>query len=514
MGKVLRILQLFGKHKPELGLFFGIYALISAAEAFLQPYLLKRIFDEAVGAKDLRLLLLLASVYLAGGVGLNLLTYSTDLWERSLQNRIVKAVTVELLAAYYRQDYKSVLKQGEGYFVGRVYRDVLEGLAPTVTLLGRLTMNAVRTAVFLGFLFYLSWQGALFLVATTPGVIYVSRIFGKKIEKTTGREREEEGAVLSVLSRCLAAFKFARIVPLRERALNIYARKTTEFLNTVYQNHKLIRGYRMVTDLSMVGADFLATVVGAALVIRGILSFGGFIAFINVFWRELSAVMGFFQPLADLYRLGEIAERIHAFLGTTTPEYFTVGNEVELKDVTFAYNDQPVLRNLDLTLRPGERVLILGPNGSGKTTLANILAGCLAPNKGHVILPARRSGVTIPIDFPPLKVGDLPIAKDLLVAFSLDGLDEELPENLSAGQKQKLAIALALSQDSDLYVFDEPLANVDAASADIVMTKIAELTRGKSVVVIMHGGEKYFYLFDRILKLDGGQIKNHNNSKV
>ncbi len=161
---------------------------------------------------------------------------------------------------------------------------------------------------------------------------------------------------------------------------------------------------------------------------------------------------------------------------------------MELKGVTFAYNAEPVLRSVNLAVRPGERVLILGPNGVGKTTLANIIAGYLAPNRGQVSLPARRSAVTIPIGFPPVRLRDLPVNRDLLEAFSLQGLEDELAESLSAGQKQKLALAMALSQDADLYVFDEPLSNVDVMSAEAVMKVITKLTQGKTVVVIMHGG--------------------------
>jgi len=123
--------------------------------------------------------------------------------------------------------------------------------------------------VFLGMLFYLSWHGALFLIAAMPVVAYVSRVFGKRIEKVTEHEREDEGAVLSVLNRCLAAFKAARIGAMRAKALDTCGRGVEKFLGTVHCNFKLAAGYGTVTSLGMVGADFLAVVVGAAMVIRG-----------------------------------------------------------------------------------------------------------------------------------------------------------------------------------------------------------------------------------------------------
>ena len=509
MVKVAKFARLLRSHKAEILLLLAASALIYGGEAFLHPYLIKLIFDQAVGRGEIWQLLLLASLYLGMGIAVNVLSCGVDLWERSLQNRVIKTVTTDLLAAYYRKDYKTVLANGEGYFIGRVYRDAFEGIAPVIPLIRGMVNNLVMVLVFLGMMLYLSWQGTLFLIAAMPIVAYMSRVFGKKIERVSRHEREDEGVALSVLNQCLQAFKLVRIGLLQEKVLMIYRRAMEKFLGTAFRNYKLATVYRTVTSATMVWADFLSMVVGAAMVIRGALSFGGYLAFVNVFWRALSTVTGLFRPLAELHRSGEIADRIQSFLDETAPEYFVRGNSVSLRNVTFSYNDVPVLKKINLIARPGERLLIVGPNGAGKTTLANILAGYLAPDEGEVVLPAKRSCVTIPIEFPPIKVQDLPIEKRLLRAFSLEGFEEELADNLSAGQKQKLAIALALSQDAELFVFDEPLNNIDLESMDVVMDYIIERTRGKILIVIMHGGEKYYKLFDRMLTLENGSIKEH-----
>lgn len=505
MGKLAKIVYLFREHKAEGVMLLGASALIAATEAFLHPWLIKMVFDEAVSAGDMGRLFQLVAYYLALGIVLNILVYLIGLWERSLQNRILSTLTTDLLAAYYRTDYRTVHAKGEGYFVARVYRDTFEWIS-VIPSIRRMLSSVVVTVVFLGMLFYLSWQGALALIAVTPILAYVSRVFGRKIEVVTGSEREEEGAALEVLNRCLAAFKIARVGTLSEQALGVYGRGVEKFLKTVYRNFRLVFGYRMVTSLSMVGADSLSVVIGAVMVVRGTLSFGGYIAFVNVFWRAVHTVMDVFHPLAELYRAAEIADRMESLLQTSAAPSFTLGDSVILRDVAFAYNGVPVLRQADLALRQGERVLILGPNGAGKTTLANILAGHLAPDAGQVTLPAKRSATTIPIEFPPLKVKDLPVPKELLRAFSLDGLEDEASNNLSAGQKQKLAIALTLSQDAELYVFDEPLSNVDVASMDTIMARIVDKTKGQTVVAIMHGGEQYHHLFDRVFTLDGGTV--------
>ena len=75
-------------------------------------------------------------------------------------------------------------------------------------------------------------------------------------------------------------------------------------------------------------------------------------------------------------------------------------------------------------------------------------------------------------------------------------------DELSAGQQQKLALSLALSHDADLYIIDEPPANLDPESRDTAINLILDKTNGKPFVLVMHGSEEYHTLFDRVIKID------------
>jgi ATP-binding cassette subfamily B protein len=145
----------------------------------------------------------------------------------------------------------------------------------------------------------------------------------------------------------------------------------------------------------------------------------------------------------------------------------------------------------------------VGRNGSGKTTLANILSGHLAPSRGEVVLPERISSVTLPVIFPPLTLRELVPNSELLAKLGLgDVPPDALADELSAGQQQKVALVLALSRSADLYVVDEPLASLDNESRQAAIELILELTAGKGVILIMHGCQEYYQLFDRVVELD------------
>ena len=119
----------------------------------------------------------------------------------------------------------------------------------------------------------------------------------------------------------------------------------------------------------------------------------------------------------------------------------------------------------------------------------------------------------LPIHFPPIPLGELPIDFDLLKRLDpVSGITSEMQlDQLSAGQQQKVALALALTTDADLYIFDEPLANLDMSSRAIAMQEIWRKTDGQMLVMIMHDVEDYLSLFDRVIRLGqtSGDVSEH-----
>jgi ATP-binding cassette subfamily B protein len=310
---------------------------------------------------------------------------------------------------------------------------------------------------------------------------------GKKIKALTTQEREQEGGVLALLSKALGAFRMIKVFNLRSRTVGVVNLQLEQYLSTTYKRYKVARVFQALNDSTMVIADFLSMFVGALFVLKGTLTFGGYLAFINTFWRAVTTLMQLFNRLADFHAFGVIAKRIAATLSFSMPMYYRKGRALSLENVKFSYDTTPILEDFSLRLSPGEKVVIVGPNGSGKTTLAYILSGYLAPIEGDVVLPERISSVTLPILFPPLKVKDLVGDLQLLSAFRLH---------------EQTLLALALSEEADLYVIDEPLANLDKESRNTAIDLILERTKGKTLILVMHGADEYLKHFDRVINVD------------
>jgi len=214
---------------------------------------------------------------------------------------------------------------------------------------------------------------------------------------------------------------------------------------------------------------------------------------------------------------------------------------IEFKQVGFKYpnDEREILRNVSLSIKPGEHVAILGRNGSGKTTIEKLIAGLYDPSEGTVLIdgidinqldPAelrRNIGYVsqdVNLFFGSLReniVMSAPHASDdvLLEAVRLSGLSEfvnqhpaglEMPvgehgQLLSGGQRQSVTIARALLNDPSVLLFDEPTGSMDHSSEEEFKRNIKDFAEGKTLLVITHR-TSLLELVDRIIVVDAGKI--------
>jgi ATP-binding cassette, subfamily C, bacterial CydD len=214
---------------------------------------------------------------------------------------------------------------------------------------------------------------------------------------------------------------------------------------------------------------------------------------------------------------------------------------IRLEGVSYRYPARPgdVLAGIDLELRPGETVAVVGPSGSGKTTLSGLVLGLLAPTAGRVVVggvdlatgdPARwrrriawvpqrpmlfrgtvadniRLGVPDADDGRVHEAARLANA-DAFVRALPDGYETRIGDGgrpLSAGQRQRIALARAFLRDASLVVLDEPTANLEPESAEAVAAAVELLAGGRTVLLLAHRPE-LVERADRIVRLQAGRV--------
>ena len=207
---------------------------------------------------------------------------------------------------------------------------------------------------------------------------------------------------------------------------------------------------------------------------------------------------------------------------------------IEVTDLTVAYQDKPVLWDIDLDVPPGVLLSIVGPNGAGKTTLIKAILGLVRPAAGNVLIydkpyEAQRRIVgyvpqrgTVDWDFPtnvldvvmmgrygalgwikrPRKQ-ERELAMNALEKVGMEGYATRQISQLSGGQQQRVFLARALVQDSTVYLMDEPFQGVDATTERAIVDLLQELrANGKTVVVVHHDLQTVTDYFDWVMLLN------------
>ena len=211
--------------------------------------------------------------------------------------------------------------------------------------------------------------------------------------------------------------------------------------------------------------------------------------------------------------------------------------KLSVKNLCKSYDGRSVLQNLSFDLQEGEFLSVLGPSGCGKTTLVRILMGLDAADSGSILkgqqeishLPSAQRGMGIVFQnyalFPNMTVlenvryaltlrKDTKPKADAIARQTLEqvGLMDQLnkrPHELSGGQQQRVAIARTLALNPDILLLDEPISALDAANREIMKAELKQLQKKFHVTVlfITHDQEEAFFLSDRIMVMNGGNIE-------
>jgi ATP-binding cassette subfamily B multidrug efflux pump len=391
------------------------------------------------------------------------------------------------------------------------------------------------------------WRLTLLAILPAPLVSFAVIFFGRKIHDRFERIQEMFSDISSRVQENLSGVRMIRAYVQEAAELNRFNRLNEGY---IAQNIQLVRISGLFEPLleMLIGVTFLIVLwAGGYRVLSGKLSLGGFVMF-NTYMGMLvwpMIAMGWVVNLmqrgsASFERICQIMNERPTIAEPVSPQPLTrVRGEIEFRGVSVAYPAGRALRGVDLRIRAGATVAIVGATGCGKSTLVSLIPRLLDPTTGSVLLDGADLRTLSPqalrrhIGFVPQEtfLFSSTIAENIAFgveqatpdqirrAAELAGLAADIDSfpagyetmvgergiTLSGGQKQRTAIARALLRDPRILILDDALSSVDTLTEELILKGLAGVMRGRTVILISHRVSTVRQA-DRIVVLEKGAI--------
>ena len=540
------------------------FMLASSGLNILPPWLFKSVVDDVLISKNLFALNLICVSVILIFVLKAMTLYGREYLMNDVGQRVVMDIRIVLYDHMQRMSLRTLHASRVGELMSRITGDVatLQNLVTNTFV--ELVFNAVTFVGMFLFILFINWRLTLLIIVVLPVVAWLLVFAGRRLRRAGHRVQERLADLTAVAAEAFSAIRVVRAFATEEQELERFRRGNVENFEALLRAVRIQASLSGVIEVFLICALAIVFWFGGRSVIGGALSPGELIAFIGYIAFMVQPIRTVMSRMGSLQTGLAATERIFAMLNTPTEstdrartDPGRLRGEVVFEDVRFSYTEgQEILKGISLSVRPGERVAIVGPTGSGKSTLVDLIPRFYDPTSGRVLidgyeadtlllprlrrqigivpqesvlmkgsiafniaygLPARNPGrpsdpQSSPLDDPELMSAIRRAAHIADIDAFIEGLPEgyatevgERGVTLSGGQRQRIAIARAVVRDPRILILDEATSSLDLAVERQVQEAMNRAMAGRTSFVIAHRLSTV-RTADRILVLEGGRI--------
>jgi len=480
----------------------------------------------------------------------NLFTYLSFRVLSPMRNYVMTKLRADLYAKILDLPIGFFTDQRKGDIISRMSNDANEIEWSVLSTLEGLITQPLTIIIYLGGLIFISAKLSLFLLVLLPLMGFIIGRVSRSLKKQSTESQEQVGVLMSILDETLTGLRIIK-------AFNAEKLIGGKFLSTNTTLNFIRNKMNFRRDLASPMSEFLGVIVlsiilwfGGSMVLSSHasgLDAGGFITYILLFTQIINPAKSLSTAFYSAQRGSAAIERIEEILKVPLtvndkPDAKTLqtfGNRIEFRNVTFAYDDKVILKNINLTIEKGKTVALVGSSGAGKSTLADLVPRFHDVTGGELLidginikdytLSSVRAQMGIVTQEPILfndtiaaniALGQFDIAHEKIVdaakvANAYDfiiqkegGFESNIGDRgskLSGGERQRLTIARAVLKNPPILILDEATSSLDTESERLVQDAINKMMQNRTSIVIAHRLSTVRHA-DEIIVLQKGEI--------
>jgi len=537
--------------KPYQWRFNGVvvFAVSLSLFAALRPYLLKQTVDNYIKTEDAEGLLFYITLM---GIVLLLEVFSQFYfvyWANWLGQDIVKDIRTKLFRHIlsFRMKYFDMVPVGQ--LVTRSVSDI-EAIARIFSQgLFMIISDLMKMVVVLGFMFYMNWKLSWIVIAAMPVLVFITRIFQRKMQVAFEEVRNQIANINTFVQERVTGMKIVQLFNREEIELEkfkeINDKHKKAWIKTILYNSIFFPIADIISSLTL---GFIV-LYGGIKILNGdhFTTFGdlfSYTMFIGMLFNPLRQIADKFnemqQGMIAANRVFEIIDTHDNIQDTGTIKASVFLGNIEFKEVRFSYiKDEEVIKGIDLKVKAGETVAIVGSTGAGKSTIINLLnrfyeikSGTICIDNENIenyTLSSLRKQIAVVLQdvflfsdtiFNNITLNNPEISREDVIAAAQEiGVHDfimSLPNNydfdvkergvmLSSGQRQLIAFLRAYVSNPSILILDEATSSIDTYSEELIQRATETITRGRTSIVIAHRLATIVNA-DKIVVMDKGLI--------
>jgi len=539
------LVRYFIRYRRSLLLVVLILLFVTIIHMFL-PYLNKYLIDNVLQYKDVKLLFVVVVSYFLLSSFSQLFSSIQEYFLYKINSLVVFKMRRDLVAVINRIPMTSFFQSSESYLYNRLINDTGFIQESFMDSLIRIIAQLLMILIGLFFIFALSVPMSILVIALISINVFVSHYLSRILATLQLQQVEDYTNYCESINEAVRATFTSKLCNLYNYLQRNMIRGFRRYYNSLLRLMKVSLRNNFIR--SSLQEFFLSLIIllSGLMIVRGQFTIGGLVAFLAYF-RMISApasaiinsYVGFQKNLPLYHRINEQLTMPVEYPANHS-QSISFDQRISLEELSFAYpSGALIVKELCFTFFPGEIYLLKGLSGSGKTTLAMLLLGIYKASKGTItyddtiledkyIASLRLQTSYLEQEpllfnasiFENIRIGNLKAKEEeVYEAARLANANvfiDKMPEayntllgksgiNLSAGQKQRLAIARALLKKPRLIIFDEPTSNIDAESEYYIHKTIQDLPSDTFKIVISHRQET-LAIATRIIELKDGRF--------